>query len=98
MVSLTRGMLRSGRDCTTCLEPFMRGERVVKLACSHIYHRQCIVPWLMRNDTCPLCRRRVDPRKWTAQQRGLQKQDGGGGRGGGTTTDNGHNTRGPMRF
>ena len=35
-------------------------ETVVKLpACGHMFHRECIVPWFERCDTCPMCRRVV---------------------------------------
>jgi hypothetical protein len=27
--------------------------------CDHLYHRTCLASWLEREDTCPLCRRRL---------------------------------------
>ena len=24
--------------------------------CHHLFHRDCLCPWLMRNQTCPICR------------------------------------------
>jgi hypothetical protein len=32
------------------------------LGCGHTFHCACIRPWLMRSQTCPLCRHRVDVR------------------------------------
>ncbi|KAL3764048.1 hypothetical protein ACHAW5_003997 [Stephanodiscus triporus] len=29
------------------------------VGCDHIFHRGCLVAWLMNHDECPLCRRRL---------------------------------------
>lgn len=46
--------------CAICLEEFETGEEVRLLACSHLYHRNCIDPWLQSSSNCcPLCKREV---------------------------------------
>lgn len=53
-----------GEDtCSTCLEalekdPSKRQEaqRMTRLSCSHLYHTQCIKPWMEQHVTCPMCR------------------------------------------
>mmetsp|Transcript_14259 Transcript_14259/g.41850 ORF Transcript_14259/g.41850 Transcript_14259/m.41850 type:complete len:341 (-) Transcript_14259:133-1155(-) len=43
--------------CSICLEDYERGERVRVLPCDHIFHTECIVPWLTeRAPCCPLCK------------------------------------------
>jgi hypothetical protein len=47
------------QQCTVCLEPLE--ERVVNLACTHLFHRECVSTWLTANASCPNCRH--DPRE-----------------------------------
>mmetsp|Transcript_11799 Transcript_11799/g.47604 ORF Transcript_11799/g.47604 Transcript_11799/m.47604 type:complete len:331 (-) Transcript_11799:229-1221(-) len=46
--------------CTICLTAFKEGDVVANLECPHLYHHECIVPWLRRKATCPLCAMRID--------------------------------------
>ena len=46
-------------SCSVCLEAFEAGETLAwsrKLKCQHAYHHDCLIPWLMKNDDCPMCR------------------------------------------
>lgn len=46
--------------CAVCLEEFETGQHVRSLACSHLYHKSCIDPWLQSSSNCcPLCKREV---------------------------------------
>lgn len=43
--------------CSVCLGAFQVGETVRLLpVCMHLYHVECIDPWLEAHATCPLCR------------------------------------------
>ncbi|XP_054816955.1 uncharacterized protein LOC129316561 [Prosopis cineraria] len=46
----------SNNNCLICLEGFEVDEEAVRIACSHLFHRICIVNWLQRKHVCPLCR------------------------------------------
>ena len=52
------------RMCAICQEQFVHGDRVVRLRCRHILHRQCNIQLLENTDTdivlCPACRGRAD--------------------------------------
>lgn len=51
--------LYSPKSCSICLEPYAEGDDICwskNEKCSHAYHLNCMIDWLMRNDECPLCR------------------------------------------
>ncbi|PAN23830.1 hypothetical protein PAHAL_4G121600 [Panicum hallii] len=48
--------------CSVCLGAFQTGETVRLLpVCLHLYHAECIDPWLDAHSTCPICRSGTDP-------------------------------------
>jgi len=42
--------------CTICQEQFHMDEEGFPLPCKHMYHKDCILPWLSNHNTCPTCR------------------------------------------
>lgn len=58
-MSFQKNNSSSSSTCVICWEnlDLNAGEFVNnKLPCNHVFHENCIYPWLCRNDTCPLCR------------------------------------------
>ena len=43
-------------ECIICLEKYNMNDKIVRLNCSHIYHRDCIKSWFNKKMTCPICR------------------------------------------
>ena len=44
------------KNCTICLEDFKIKDKLIYLPCFHLFHKDCIVNWVKRNSTCPLCK------------------------------------------
>ena len=43
--------------CSVCLDEFKEDDILKKLNCEHIFHKDCLEPWLNNNNrNCPLCR------------------------------------------
>ncbi|KAL2330461.1 hypothetical protein Fmac_018042 [Flemingia macrophylla] len=42
--------------CAICKDVLALGTEVSQLPCSHLYHINCILPWLSARNSCPLCR------------------------------------------
>lgn len=49
----------SKMQCSVCWEQFVLNEKVRQLPCLHIYHENCIRPWLELHGTCPICRQNL---------------------------------------
>ena len=44
-------------SCSICLEDFKTGDEIKKLNCTHVFHKECLEPWLNNNNrNCPMCR------------------------------------------
>ena len=44
-------------SCSICLEEFKTGDNIKKLNCTHVFHKECLEPWLNNNNrNCPMCR------------------------------------------
>ena len=42
--------------CSVCLEPLCAGDPAISLKCRHTFHGKCLLPWLLRCASCPMCK------------------------------------------
>ncbi|KAL8130072.1 hypothetical protein V2J09_019227 [Rumex salicifolius] len=44
------------KRCAICLDDFEIGTEVMVTPCNHMFHEDCILPWLKSKGQCPVCR------------------------------------------
>jgi Ring finger domain len=47
-------------SCSVCTETFELNEPAKQMPCAHVYHADCLLPWLRAHASCPTCRREVE--------------------------------------
>lgn len=67
LVALTKFNIKGTEYCTICKnnlnsnslcnEEKGKNSRVINGFCSHSFHEECILPWVKKNKTCPICRK-----------------------------------------
>ncbi|GAV72272.1 zf-RING_2 domain-containing protein/zf-RING_3 domain-containing protein, partial [Cephalotus follicularis] len=84
-VKVTEQVMESEMNqCAVCKDAFERGNEVKQMPCKHIYHEECILPWLEMHNSCPVCRYELptdDPDYENRVARGGHESGGGGGQG-----------------
>lgn len=52
-------LVREGEDegqCPICLKNMEEEDIINELPCKHKFHKECILPWLLKTCSCPCCR------------------------------------------
>ena len=50
----------SPSECSICFNPVKRSGAIT-VACTHKFHLHCLAKWSERSETCPNCRKQLDP-------------------------------------
>jgi hypothetical protein len=55
-----------GKQCTICLDAFVPNQKVLLTPCKHMFHHNCLLPWVKSHGKCPVCRRALVERRENA--------------------------------
>ena len=75
-IKVTQEHVDAEIGCAVCQEPLAIGEEVTELPCKHLYHHDCITPWLKMHNSCPECRYELptDDADYETEKRKKQQQ------------------------
>ncbi|XP_072139069.1 E3 ubiquitin-protein ligase RNF115 isoform X2 [Mobula birostris] len=76
VVTVSQEQIDSALECPVCKEDYLLEEQVRQLPCHHLFHNDCIVPWLEMHDTCPVCRKSLNGEVTTGHQQTSEQLSG----------------------
>jgi len=53
---ITEENIAASMQCSVCHDKYAIDDQCHILPCQHVYHQDCIIPWLNLHNTCPICR------------------------------------------
>lgn len=64
-------------ECSICLNDITKTTGLVTLGCCHSFHLACIGRWVLKNESCPLCRQELGEQERIAEDASEASEDEG---------------------
>lgn len=74
-IELSSEQILKQNQCFICFEEFQVGEKATAVPCGHMFHRPCIMPWLIEHSSCPVCRHQLESEDTDFNQRMSRRRD-----------------------
>eukprot|EP00004_Rigifila_ramosa_P004587 TRINITY_DN15079_c0_g1_i1.p1 TRINITY_DN15079_c0_g1~~TRINITY_DN15079_c0_g1_i1.p1 ORF type:complete len:265 (+),score=33.57 TRINITY_DN15079_c0_g1_i1:3-797(+) len=60
---LVKAVYEDDQSCPICQEVFPRRARAKQMPCGHLFHEECLLSWLEKRNSCPVCRKTLPSEK-----------------------------------